>query len=112
MRWLPAAVGLALLTAGCSQTDALAPVGGNHPTEVRFAAIDLLTQHGVPVMVAPVCTDVDDDVTCEGSTTDGTVISVRSSAAARTEMTVTVGSDVLYDGSIQDVLDAAARPTG
>ncbi len=112
MKRLSALVAVGLLTAGCSQTAALAPVGGNHLTVVRFAAIDVLTDRTVAVMVAPVCTDVGDDVTCEGSTTDGTAIRVRSTAADRTAMTVIVGSDVLYEGPIQDVLDAAARPTG
>lgn len=104
-------VALLLLTTGCSQAAALAPVGGGHLTEVRFAALDLLVQRGVAILVAPVCTDTADDISCRGTTVDGAVVLVRSPAADRTQVTVTVGDEMLYQGPIQDVLDSAARPT-
>ena len=101
-----------LLTAGCSQAAALAPVGGNHLTAVRFAALDVLVQHGVGILAAPVCTAADGTVTCQGSTIDGGEVLVRSGSEDPSRLTVTVAGTSLYEGSVQDVLDAAARPTG
>ena len=49
-------VAAALLVAGCSQVSALAPVGGDRVTEVRYAANDQLLKAGTDVMTAPVCT--------------------------------------------------------
>lgn len=105
-------VAAVLLTAGCSQAAALAPVGGNRLTEVRFAGNDVLVSHEVAVLVAPVCTQTPADVSCRGSTVDGAVVLVRSTSDAPDKVTVSVAGEVLYSGAIQDVLDAAARPTG
>lgn len=98
----------ALLLAGCSQVAAIAPVGGSHLAEVRFAANDLLVREGVDVLTAPVCTQPDDAaVHCEGETLDGEAIVVDSPADDPTSMTVVVGAATLYGGSIQDVLEQA-----
>lgn len=105
-------VAVLLLTAGCSQAAALAPVGGNRLTEARFAGNDVLVSHGVALLVAPVCTQTAADVTCQGSTVDGAVVLIRSTGDAPDRITVSVAGQVLYDGAVQDVLDAAARPTG
>ncbi|RFA08827.1 hypothetical protein B7R54_06000 [Subtercola boreus] len=100
------------LLAGCSQVAAIAPVGGNHLSEVRYAAIDVLTTAGTPLLTAPVCDSTSDGtVTCAGTTTTGDPITVLSTAADPATVTVTVGTSVLYAGSITDVLDAAARAT-
>ncbi len=111
MRRLLAAAVL-LLTAGCSQTAALAPVGGDHLTEVRFAALDVLVRQQVQLLTAPVCTADSGTVTCAGDTVDGSEVRVRSGAEDPGRLTVTIAGRPVYEGSVQDVLDAAARPTG
>lgn len=105
------AVLLAGLT-GCSQVAALAPVGGNHVTEVRYAAIDVLTDAGVDILTAPVCESATDGaVTCTGRTLAGDTITAVSPADDQSVVTVTVGTQSLYSGSIMDVLNEAARST-
>ncbi len=99
------------MLAGCSQVAALAPVGGNHETEVRYAAIDVLTTSGVAVLTAPVCATAGGAVTCSGTTVSGETVTVVSPADDPVVLTVTVGEKQLYSGSIMDVLDAAARST-
>lgn len=99
-----------LMLAGCSQVAAIAPVGGSHEAEVRYAAIDMLVDAGTEILVAPVCdTDADGTVSCTGETVSGDPISVASPASDQTVVKVTVGSDVIYSGSIMDVIDRAAR---
>jgi hypothetical protein len=103
-----AVLGGALLLTGCSQVDALAPVGGGRVTDVRYAANDLLVASKVDVMTAPVCTMATDKaVTCTGETFDHQAIHVESTAADQARMTVTVGTTTLYSGDIQTVLDKA-----
>lgn len=109
-RRLAAAVGLAVLLAGCSQVQALAPVGGNGLAEVRFAAIDVLLDAGVDVTVAPSCLAGPAEITCSGRAAGGEPITVNSPGSAAETMTVDVGGRRLYEGSVADVLDAAARP--
>lgn len=46
---------IGVLLAGCSQIAAIAPVGGSHLAEVRYAAIDLLVDAEVEILTAPVC---------------------------------------------------------
>ncbi|MTD13615.1 hypothetical protein GIS00_06615 [Nakamurella sp. YIM 132087] len=100
-----------LVLAGCSQAAALAPVGGNRPTLVRFAALDVLVEKKVDLMTAPVCTMTGRDVSCAGETVDGAQVVVTSSADDEQRMMIAVGEATIFEGSIQDVLDAGARPT-
>lgn len=97
--------------AGCSQVEAVAPVGGGHEAEVRYAGIDVLLDAGVEVLVAPVCEANDGAVNCTGESVDGEAITFTSSKADATSVQVTVGETQLYSGSIMDVLDDAARAT-
>lgn len=111
MRRLSRAVAALTLTAslcGCSQIAAIAPVGGNRTAEVRFAGIDVLTAHKVDIRTAPVCVQSDAGaITCEGDTITGERIRFSSSDASPDDLTVTVGSDTLYSGSLQQVLEHA-----
>lgn len=105
-----AALLLVPLLAGCSQVAAIAPVGGNHLAEVRYAAIDVLVASGVDVLAAPVCTQSSaGEVSCAGETADGSAISVVSTSDDPDEVTVSVGDRELYSGSIMSVIDEAAR---
>jgi hypothetical protein len=106
------AVLLAAALTACSQVSALAPVGGNHLTEVRFATIDVLTGAATDVLTAPVCASAADrTVTCTGETVDNQTITAVSPAADQTTFTVLVGSTQLFSGSIMAVLNGAARAT-
>lgn len=102
----------AALLAGCSQVAAIAPVGGNHLSEVRYAAIDLLVENEIDVLTAPVCaTAADKTLACEGETVDGETITVTSPGDEQNQFTLVVGTETLYSGSVQDVLDDAMRPS-
>ena len=104
-----------LALAGCSQTKALAPVGGNRLSEVRFAAIDVLIDNGVEIMVAPVCVASapdDDEIACQGTTLDEQPITAVSHADDQDHLLVIVGATTIYNGPVQAVLTSAARPTG
>ena len=104
----------AALLTGCSQTQALAPVGGNRLAEVRFATNDLLISADVEILTAPVCTASgakDADITCTGATIDNQVIRSTSTAKDQSNLDVTVGSRSIYHGSLMSVLDSNARPT-
>lgn len=98
-------LGFALV--GCSQVDALAPVGGDQLAIVRFAANDLLVEQKVEILSAPVCEATGDSVKCQGATVGGEAINVTSEGDS---LDVTVGSRTIYDGSLTDVIDANARP--
>lgn len=109
MRAAVAVLGMALAAialSGCSQIAAIAPVGGDHLAEVRFATGDILVEQGVDILTMPVCTGSGDVVSCTGETLGGQAITTTSTA---TELTVTVGSKTIYDGSIQDALNDALR---
>ena len=97
--------------SGCSQVAALAPVGGNTITEIRYAANDVLVSAGIDILTAPVCATTTGGVACTGQTASGEPIAVTTTDAALTTIDVTVGSKTVYSGSVSDVLDAAARAT-
>ena len=98
-----------LAMAGCSQVEALAPVGGNHMTEIRYAAIDILLAKNIDVLVAPVCEQSGEAVSCTGETAEGQTLTVESPADATDTVTVTVGSETIFDGKYWDILDDAVR---
>lgn len=98
-----------LALAGCSQVEALAPVDGNHLTEIRYAAIDILLAKNIEVLVAPVCEQSGEAVSCTGETAAGEAITVESPADATDTVTVTVGNETIYDGKYWDILDDAVR---
>lgn len=107
------ALGAALVVsglAGCaSQIDALAPVSGDDVSAVRTATTDVLLARNADILEAPVCAKSETAITCEGTLTNGSTISVDAPLDAPDTMTVTVAGEVVYEGSIQDVLSAAAE---
>jgi hypothetical protein len=103
-----ATLGVALLAGCSSQISALAPVGGDDITSLRIAAIDVLLERKLTIRDAPVCSEVAPGYSCTGSLTDGSAIVVTAPDADATTMTITVGGSVVYEGSVQEVLDRAA----
>ncbi|WP_270351987.1 hypothetical protein [Microbacterium testaceum] len=94
---------------GCSQIAAIAPVGGNHLTEVRFATIDVLQEQGIALQDVPTCTRGDDgSVACTGTTSTGDDVAASSPGSDPDRVTVTVSSKVVFDGSVSEVIDRAA----
>jgi hypothetical protein len=102
-------LGGAVLSGCASQIDALAPVGGTNRIALRTAAIDVLLQDKLTIRDAPQCVKAGDGYSCVGSLTDGSAIVVTSPGTDLDTMTVMVGDVVVYDGSVQAVLDAAAQ---
>lgn len=107
-RTLVTVMAAALVLNGCSQVAAIAPVGGDRLATVRSAAIDVLTAADTDILAAPVCTEDDDaTVTCKGSTFAGDDIRVSAPGSAQDDLAVTVGADILYQGSLQAVIEKA-----
>jgi hypothetical protein len=107
-----AAFAVAALAGCASQLSALAPVGGDALTGVKFAATDVLLEKKFGILEAPVCTQAGTAVSCVGSLTDGAAISVQADIGTKPHtMTVTVGGSVVYDGEVQKILDEAAYAT-
>ena len=104
------AIAAGVQLTGCSQVEQLKPVG-SRVTLVRFAALDVLAAKNVELLVAPVCTSTDDNVSCTGQTVSQQPITVTSIHDNPVNMDIAVGGSVVYSGSIQAVLDAQARPT-
>lgn len=104
-------VAAALGATGCSQVSALAPVGGDALAEVRFGAIDVLLDHDIELLRAPVCEveGAGPAVRCAGTTTAGEQIDVTSSTADGAILTITVDGAEIFQGPLQDVIDEAAR---
>jgi hypothetical protein len=105
-------VGLAVVAlTGCSQLAAIAPVGGTRLVEVRNATNDILLRQNVDIGAAAVCTAGDGStITCAGSTLDGKAITSTTDADDPDTLTVKVGGDTLFTGSILKVLDEAMQP--
>lgn len=98
-----------LALAGCSQIDALAPVGGDSITSVRNAVYDVLSAEGVEILVAPQCVTEDIQFTCTGSTTDGATITAVAEKTTPYPLTITIGDATIFTGNATDVLEAALR---
>ena len=99
----------AILVSGCSQIDSLAPVSGVSIATLTIAVGDVLVTESVPILVAPTCTQGPTSFTCNGTTIADEAITVSASIAKPQVMTIQVGAQVIYDGSVQDVLDAASQ---
>ena len=106
------AVGVLALTGCASQISGLAPVGGDTMTGVRTAVIDVLIDKGIDVKVAPTCTEVATGYECEGTTMDGQPITATGSDADDPKIEIVVGGGApIFTGTMQAVLDEAARAT-
>ena len=103
-----AIVGAVFILTGCaSQVSALAPVSGDDVASVRTAANDVLLDHQIAILRAPVCTKDKTAISCTGETGSNEAISVTSPLDGT--MTVKVGKAQIFQGSVADVLDVAAR---
>ena len=103
----------AIALAGCTQIAAIAPVGGDGLAEVRFAVADVLVREQVDLLVAPVCTqEPDATIDCLGESIDGDEIVATAPGDDLDAVSITVGGETLYAGSIMDVLETAMEPTG
>lgn len=103
---LAIAIPLLLLTA-CSQIDALTPVGGAAITTVRNATYEVLIDQGIPILVAPQCETTASGFLCSGSTVENVPITAEAGSTAPFTLVISVGSNIIFDGTAQAVIDAA-----
>ena len=87
---------------------ALAPVGGDNIFKVRTATIDVLLGEGYALKMVPTCVQQSEVVVCEGTTMDDAKITVTAPSKGTTTMAIDVGGVVVYEGSIQKIIDSAA----
>lgn len=104
---LGAALAAVMSLAGCSQVAAIAPVGGDRVSNVRYAALDVLVAEGVELLTAPDCVEKDRSVSCTGSSLDGATITVTSTAADEDHLEIVVGTATLFSGSLSAVINDA-----
>lgn len=100
---------IALLTTGCSQINAYAPVSGGPKATVEIAIGDVLANRQIPVLVRPECVLNADTFTCEGSTISGDPIVGTATATRPFILTLVVGETTIFDGDAQTAIDDAMR---
>lgn len=103
----------ALALTGCAnigtEVATLKPVAGDKLTGLNIAVNDVLLSQGVSVLVAPVCSFETDSYSCAGKTVDDKRIEATAQGAEPETMTITVGGQKLFEGSISDVLTRAGQ---
>jgi hypothetical protein len=113
-RWWAGGLLLAVTgLAACSQTAALAPVGGNRLAEVRFAINDVLVAQHVSILTAPVCTASgagDVNINCMGTTVDNRTIMGSSTSSDQDDIKVVIGTTTIFQGPFLAVLNSNAAP--
>lgn len=100
---------VSVLTGCASQIAALKPVGGDDLAGVRTATIDMVISRGYGFLEAPVCAQSDTQISCVGSTTDNQEVTSLSDLDGNKNVTIKIGADTIYQGSITEVLEKAAR---
>ena len=105
MRRLVAGLALVLALGGCTQIDALAPVGGAGIADVRYAANEVLLEKDVDILVAPVCSGEGLELRCTGETVNGETITATSTSEDESTFELIVDAVTLYSGDVQTVLD-------
>jgi hypothetical protein len=115
-RLLVAVVGgtISLSVAGCSQVEGLATQANMNVIYVATASTDVLTTQSIPIQQAPRCTvDAAKLYTCNGTTADGRAILVLvpEDDSEDPQMTISVGGQQIFSGSVVTVLNNAAQAT-
>lgn len=96
---------LTLALAGCSQIDALAPVGGAEIADLRYATNEVLLEQGVDILVAPVCDGHGAALRCVGETVSNETITATLTSDDGASFDLKVGESLIYSGPVQAVLD-------
>jgi len=81
---------------------------------VATASTDVLTSKSIPIQQAPRCTvDSAKLYTCKGTTKDGQpiLVLVPEDNSQDPQMTITVGGQQVFSGSVLTVLNQAAQAT-
>lgn len=105
MKRLVAGAVLAAALCGCSQVDALAPVGGAGIADMRYAINEVLLEKDVDILVAPVCVGQALGLRCVGETTAQETITATSTSEDESTFELVVGTEILYSGDVQSVLE-------
>ena len=103
------AAGAMAACAVTTQIDSLEPVAGDAVAALSSAADGVLVSEGVEILVAPVCELSGDGYDCAGTTLSGEKINVVAPGSDPETMTIVVGDETLYEGSIEEVLQKAAE---
>ncbi|SNS59937.1 hypothetical protein SAMN05421642_103441 [Rhodococcoides kyotonense] len=93
------------MLAGCSQVDALAPVGGGGIADMRYATNEVLLEKGVDILVAPVCSGEGLELKCTGETVTNETITATSTSEDEGTFDLVVGTATIYSGDVQSVLE-------
>lgn len=94
-------------------TQGLAPVSGDRASTVRIATINFLVSEDVALLEAPACETADDwTVSCTGQTIDGEALTAASPGEQAETVEISVGERLVYSGSIEELLEAAADGAG
>jgi len=105
MRRLVAGLALVWALGGCSQLDALAPVGGAAIADMRYAANEVLLEKNIDILVAPVCSGEGLELRCTGETVNNETITAASTSEDESTFELMVGTETVYSGDVQAVLD-------
>lgn len=107
LRVIAAATLGGLLITACSQVSSLTPVGGAALTSVRNATYDVLIDQQIAILAAPQCESTESGFTCTGSTIEEEDIVAEAGPEAPYELTISIGGRVIFEGTAQEVLEAA-----
>ncbi|MDI9915662.1 hypothetical protein [Rhodococcus sp. IEGM 1379] len=98
-------VALVVTLGGCSQVDALAPVGGAGIADMRYATNEVLLEKNIDILVAPVCSGEGLELRCTGETVNSESITATSTSQDESTFKLVVGTETVYSGDVQTVLD-------
>lgn len=105
MRRLIAGVALVLTLSGCTQVDALAPVGGAGIADMRYATNEVLLENRIDILVAPVCSGEGLELQCIGETVNSETITATSTSKDASTFELVIGTETVYSGDVQTVLE-------
>lgn len=105
MKRIGTAVALALALSGCTQVDALAPVGGAGLADLRYAVNEVLLEKNIDILVAPVCDGDGLDLRCVGETVGNETITASVTSEDESTFDLVVGSTEIYSGDVQSILE-------
>ncbi|NQU36036.1 MAG: hypothetical protein HQ526_00385, partial [Actinobacteria bacterium] len=97
---------------GCTQVEGLATQANMNVIYLATASTDVLTEKSIPIEQAPRCSvDSTRLYTCKGTTVDGRpiVVLVPEDNSQDPQMTITVGGEQIFSGSVLAVLNKAAQ---
>lgn len=108
------AAALSLTVTGCSEIVGLAAPGTINVTYPESATVNLLLDEGYTITVKPVCDVEGAGVMCSGEVASGESITAKvpDLKADDPHLTIRIGDDEIYDGSMNKLLVKGMRADG